>query len=58
MKNMDLRQELRTANVRHWQAADALGISEMTFVIWLRRELSDEKKNRVRDAIKKVLETK
>lgn len=58
MKNLDLRQELRVNNVRHWQAADALGISEMTLVKWFRFELSEEKKALVRQAIKKVVETK
>jgi len=58
MKNIDLRNELRTGNVRHWEAADALEISEMTFVVWLRRELSDEKKNRVREAIEKVVQSR
>jgi hypothetical protein len=58
MKNMDLRQELRTANVRHWQAADVLGISETTFVIWLRHELSDEKKTRVRKAMEKIVQSR
>ena len=54
MKNKDLRDEFRIANVRQWEVAEAIGISEMTFVKWLRRELSDDKKKLVREGIIKV----
>lgn len=54
MKNKDLRDEFRIANVRQWKVADAIGISEMTFVKWLRKELPEEKKKLVREAILKV----
>ena len=56
MHNQDLRNEFRIANVRQWEVADAMGISEMTFVKWLRRELSEEKKKLVREAIQKVID--
>lgn len=55
MHNKDLRAEFRIANVRQWEVAEAMGISEMTFVKWLRRELSEEKKKVVREAIEKVM---
>ena len=55
MHNKDLRNEFRIANVRQWEVAEAMGISEMTFVKWLRRELSEEKKKVVREAIEKVM---
>ena len=55
MHNKDLRAEVRIANVRQWEVAEAMGISEMTFVKWLRRELSEEKKKVVREAIEKVM---
>lgn len=54
MKNKDLREEFRIADVRQWEVAEAIGISEVTFVKWLRKELSDEKKKLVREAILKV----
>lgn len=44
MCNKDLRDEMRIANVRHWEVADAIGVSEMTMVKWLRKELDDDKK--------------
>ena len=49
--NADLRTEMRIANVRQWEVAEAVGVSEMTMVKWLRRELDDEKKARVRKGI-------
>ena len=54
MCNKDLRDETRIANVRQWEVAEAIGISEMTMVKWLRRELDDSKKALVREGISKA----
>lgn len=54
MCNKDLRDEMRIANVRQWEVAEAIGISEMTMVKWLRRELDDRKKALIREGISKV----
>ena len=54
MCNKDLRDEMRIANVRQWEVAEAIGISEMTMVKWLRRELDDHKKTLVREGISKA----
>ena len=54
MCNKDLRDEMRIANVRQWEVAEAIGVSEMTMVKWLRRELSDSKKVLIREGISKV----
>ena len=51
MCNKDLRDEMRIANVRQWEVADAIGVSEMTMVKWLRKELGAEKKALVREGI-------
>lgn len=45
---------MRIANVRQWEVADAVGVSEMTMVKWLRKELDDEKKALVRRGIAKA----
>lgn len=58
MKNKDLRDEFRIANVKQWEVADAIGISEMTFVKWLRRELPDDKKKLVREGIIKAMSSR
>lgn len=54
MCNKDLRDEMRIANVRQWEVAEAIGISEMTMVKWLRRELDDNKKAMIREGISRV----
>lgn len=54
MCNKDLRDEMRIANVRQWEVAEAIEISEMTMVKWLRRELDDRKKALVREGITRV----
>ena len=56
MCNKDLRDEMRSANVRQWEVAEAIGISEMTMVKWLRRELDDSKKALVREGISKAVQ--
>lgn len=58
MRNKDLRDEMRIANVRQWEVADAIGISEMTMVKWLRKELDAEKKALVREGIAKAAQLK
>ena len=58
MCNKDLRDEMRIANVRQWEVADAIGISEMTMVKWLRKELDAQKKALVREGIAKAAQQK
>lgn len=58
MCNKDLRDEMRIVNVRQWEVADAIGISEMTMVKWLRKELGAEKKALVREGIAKAAQLK
>ena len=58
MRNKDLRDEMRIANIRQWEVADAIGISEMTMVKWLRKELDAEKKALVREGIAKAAQLK
>lgn len=58
MCNKDLRDEMRIANVWQWEVADAIGVSEMTMVKWLRKELDAEKKALVREGIAKAAQQK
>ena len=58
MCNRDLRDEMRIANVRQWEVAEAIGVSEMTMVKWLRKELDDSKKAPVREGISKAAQHK
>ena len=49
---------MRIANVRQWEVAEAIGVSEMTMVKWLRKELDDSKKALVRKGISKAAQHK
>lgn len=50
--NLDLRQAATAANVRLWQVAEALGITDATFSRRLRRELPREEKQKILEIIK------
>lgn len=51
MENKELRNEAKRRNVKHWQIADYIGISESTLVHWLRKKLPDNKEKQVYEAI-------
>lgn len=54
MCNVDIRNEIRNAGLFHWQVAEQMNVSECTFCRILRRELSTEKKEAVRTAIRQL----
>lgn len=47
MKNLDVRQAIQKAGLKHWQVAEAAGISQYTLCVWLRSDLSNERRLRV-----------
>ena len=51
MTNEKIRDAMRIANVKQWQVADALGVHEATFCVWLRHELPTEKQEAILAAI-------
>lgn len=57
-KNEDIRAAARQNKVYLYEIADALGVSEPTFLRWLRRELPESKKSDVRAAIEIIAEQK
>ena len=52
ISNIDIRNTLKTNNFKHWKLAEILGISETTLVRKLRKELSNEEKERIFKIIK------
>ena len=52
MKNIDIKQELKRLHVFQYELAEAMGISEMTLLKKLRKELSTEEKEIILDIIK------
>lgn len=54
MNNIDVRIAIKKANVYGYQVAAVLGISETSFSRKLRKELSDEEKKQIFDAIDRL----
>ena len=54
-KNFEIRKRIATAGLKHWQVADAIGISECTLCVWLRKELDGERLRRVQAAINALI---
>ena len=52
MKNLDIREALKNANMRHWVLADELSIDQSTLARWLRHELPTGKKKEIKKIIK------
>lgn len=51
ISNADIREEIKAKGLYLWQVAAKLGIAESTFIRWMRMEMDDETKNRVREVI-------
>lgn len=52
MKNALIREALKEYNLKQWELADLLGISEYTLCKRLRKELPEEEKKRIVAIIK------
>lgn len=52
MSNLEIKREIKKANLKHWQVAEMLGISEYTLSRRMRKELSDEMKQKIMGVIK------
>lgn len=51
MANLEIRAQMKKADVRQWEVADCMGISEFTLTRRLRKELTQEQKNTISKAI-------
>lgn len=52
--NQELRDLMYTNRLKNWEVAQAIQISDSRFSVWLRTELSDERKERVLKAIESL----
>ena len=52
--NSDIKQTMKTNFVPQWKVADRLGISEMTLIRWLRKEVPEEKRLQIMQAIEQL----
>ena len=51
-KNIDIRKLIEASNMKYWQVAYKLGITDATFSKKLRFELSKEEKEKIKEIIK------
>lgn len=54
MANEDVRSKVGSYNLKLWQVAHKLGVTDVTFSKMLRLELSPEKKKEILDAIEEL----
>ena len=54
MANMDIRREAANKGVKLWRIADRLGISDCYFSKKLRKEFSEEEKEKIRSIIQEL----
>ena len=47
MSGVDIRRQLQNSNMKQWELAQKLNVSESTLIRWLRTELPQEKKERI-----------
>ena len=51
MNNQDIREAIKSANLKYWQVADQYGLTDSNFSRLLRKELTNDKKEKVFEAI-------
>ena len=49
--NKEIRDRIRIAGLKQWQVAKACGVTESTFIRWLRDELTEERRQAIFAAI-------
>lgn len=51
MRNKEIREIMQELNISQWKLGELLGVSENTINRWLRKELPEEKKQKILSAI-------
>lgn len=58
MRNQALRKRIKDSGLYFWQVAEEIGITATTFTVWLRRELTPDRLERVESAIASLIDKK
>lgn len=53
-RNEFIRKKIKDFGLKQYMVAEKLGIHETTFILWLRRELTEEKKELIIGAIEEL----
>ncbi len=54
LMNQRIRMAIKDAGLRHWEVAERCGVSEYTFVRWLRHELPTDREQAILTAIESL----
>lgn len=54
IRNAEIRKLLSDTGIKHFEAAEACGVTCYTFSHWLQTELTPEKKDKVLNAIRTI----
>lgn len=54
INNLEIRQKIEQRRLKYWEVADAMGIHAGSLSRMLRKELSEEQKQKVMDAIESI----
>lgn len=54
MKNLEVRVLLLEKNIKNYQVAEKLGMSDSTFSIMLRKDMSEAQKSKIMQAIEEL----
>lgn len=49
--NQEIRKRIKAAGLKQWQVARQCGVTEYTFIRWLRDELTEDRRNAIFKAI-------
>lgn len=55
MSNIAIRTKILQSGLKHYQVAEAVGVTPETFSSWLRKELTGDRLERVERAIEELL---
>lgn len=58
MNNIKIKQKMLLNNIKSYELASAVGIYPSTLSVWMRSELSGERKERVEKALDKLIQSK
>ena len=58
MKNIEIREALSKSGVKQWELAEKCGFSASWFTVKMRKEFSEEEKNKMLSLIKQMYEEK
>ncbi|MDY4072949.1 hypothetical protein [Enterococcus gallinarum] len=56
--NLEIRKRIESNRILYWEVADKIGIAQSNLSVWLRKELKENRKERVEKAIDELLEAR